>query len=477
MIRRRRPLFVAASTASLLLANSGDAAASGYLTARFGADHGTPAMATPYAVYFNPAAMGGMGSGSQLVLDGSLALRQVTYSRTPAALSPSGPEASENPLYRATNTGDARLFNALALPYAGFVTGLGTRDLRLGAALYVPFGGIAFWDKTSRFEGNQAAPGGVDGPQRWHNINGQILAGYTTLAVSYTLPGTRISLGLSGSLVTHHVSTVRARNADGSDDINTPAGALKEGRSLLDVWGFNAAMSAGVYWEVDEARRLRIGVSYLSQPGFGTTRMPGYLKQQFGTDPSVAQKNDADLLLDYPDIIRFGIAARVSRAVELRADAEYVRWSTFKRQCVTKPGAECTVDDTGRDTSPTGNVVLNIPRNFKDAIGLRFGPAYFVDDRTEIFASLGVTTAAMSPQYIDPSAIDATRLYVTLGGRYTLSDHWALAMSANYIGFAQVDTKGRSEFYRFASPSTSPSADGVYTSALFLLNANLTYSF
>jgi long-chain fatty acid transport protein len=480
MIRRRRAWWVGCSVAASCAALCAPRAAhaSGYLAARFGADHGTPAMANAYAVYFNPAAMGGTGPGTQLALDGTLLLRQVAYYRTTDALSPSPSNSGSGALYRSANTGQAKLGNVLALPYIGFVSGLGTRDFRIGGAAYVPFGGFAIWDQTAKFDGSTTAPGAVDGPQRWQNINGQILAGYATAAVSYTLPGTRLSLGVNGSFVLHHVSTVRARNADGSDDIANPNGSLKEGRSLLDATGFNGSFAAGLYYEVDEDRRVRLGLSYTSQPGLGDTRMSGSIQQQFGTDKDPAVKNDADLLVAYPDIVRFGVAARVSKTVEIRTDAEYVRWSAFKRQCVVKPGTPCTIDDaTGRDTSDTGNVVLNVPRNFKDAMGLRFGGAWFANEQAELFGSLGVTTPAMNAEYIDPSAIDATRLYVTLGAKYGFSEHWALAGSANYVGFAPVDTKGTSKFYQYQAPSRSPSADGQYLSAFFFLNVNATYTF
>src|SRR6478609_7306262 len=130
MIRRRRQTWWLGTSFAVSFATLGavapDAHASGYLAARFGADHGTPAMANAYAVYFNPAAMGGTGSGTQLVLDGTVLLRQVSYFRPTDALSPSPSNSGGDALYRSANTGQAKLGNVLALPYIGFVSGLGT---------------------------------------------------------------------------------------------------------------------------------------------------------------------------------------------------------------------------------------------------------------------------------------------------------------------------------------------------------------
>ncbi|HEY3595632.1 MAG TPA: hypothetical protein VGL13_17215, partial [Polyangiaceae bacterium] len=47
---------------------------SGFLNPRLADPHGHPALANPYAVYFNPGALGGQ-QGTQLVIDGTLAFR------------------------------------------------------------------------------------------------------------------------------------------------------------------------------------------------------------------------------------------------------------------------------------------------------------------------------------------------------------------------------------------------------------------
>jgi long-chain fatty acid transport protein len=138
-----------------------EAHASGYLTARFGSDHGSPAAPNPYAVYFNPAAIGGI-EGTQIVGDLSLGVRSVTYDRGNDALSPSSPSLANDPQYVAANTGRAKLLNVVPLPYLGAASDLGTKNLRVGYALYVPFGGMADWHKRTATD---YAPGAYDGPQ------------------------------------------------------------------------------------------------------------------------------------------------------------------------------------------------------------------------------------------------------------------------------------------------------------------------
>lgn len=463
--------FCVGATAALVTLAPGQARASGYLTARFGSDHGTPAAPNPYAIYYNPAALGGM-QGTQIVADLGLAIRSATYERPREALTPGSPAQLNSPTYVAANTGKARILNVLPLPYLGAASDLGTKNLRVGYAFYVPFGGMAQWNERSAWAGNQAAPGAVDGVQRWHNISGSILAIYNTAALAYRVAPT-FTIGANVSFIYHHAETVRARTFDSSDDVRSPDGALKEGRSYLNVSGFNVAAALGVYWA--PSNEVKLGLSYTSQPGFGPTRMKGTLENQFGSDARRADVTQVDLLQTYPDIIRFGAAYRVSKMAEIRFDADFVRWSVFERQCLVNRGADCQLDAQGNQTN--GNVVLNVPRDWKNAVGVRLGGALFPTDALELFGSVSVTTSAVPKETIDASTIDSTRIYLALGARYELSKHVALAGSYNPIYFLPVDTKGASKHDNYATTSRSPSADGKYSSFIHIINVNATFAF
>lgn len=463
--------FCVGATAALVSLAPQQATASGYLTARFGSDHGTPAAPNPYAVYFNPAAIAGV-TGTQIVADLSLVVRSVTYDRSAQALTPASPVSLNDPNYVRSNTGKANLNNVLPLPFLGAVSDLGTKKLRVGYAFYIPFGGMATWNRRDAWEGNQAAPGAVDGPQRWHNISGSILAIYNTAALAYQI-SPQFSVGANVSAIYHHAETTRARTFDSSDDIRSPNGALKEGRSYINVSGFNLSAALGVYFTPND--RVKLGLSYTSQPGFGTTRMNGTLENQFGSDPLRAQATNVDLLQAYPDIIRFGAAFRTSQRFEIRFDADFVRWSTFKNQCLVNAGEACELDANGNQTN--GQVVLNVPREWKNAIGIRLGAAYWVTDELELFGSASLTTSAVPKTTIDASTIDSTRLYGALGARYEFSKTFALAGSYIPIYFLPVDTKGTSKHDNYGLSSRSPSADGKYSSFIHMFNVNGTVSF
>ena len=463
-----------ASLSTLAFLGEREAQASGFLTSRFGADHGHPALSTPYAVYFNPAALGGI-RGTHIIADGILALRHIDYTRPASALSPSDPASVNDPNYVKYNTGKNAADNILTSPYLGVVTDLGTKSMRLGFASYVPFGGSIKWSKVSQFENEGYAKGAVDGAQRWSNISGRALNLYNTLAFAYRIEPARLSIGVSASFIYSNINSIRARNVDGSDDVLGPNGALLEGRSLLETSGIGMTMGAGLHWEPMEDGKLRLGLSYMAPANFGQDmRLSGTLNQQLGSNAAKATPMEVDLIQRLPDVVRLGAAYRVNPKVELRADAQYERWSLFNRNCVVKRDQPCTLGPNGE--ADAAQVVLGIPRSWKDAFGARAGAAFWPAESLEVFGSLGMGTSAVPKGTMDPSAYDATSIYGTLGTRYKFSPHFALAGSFTHIQYLSV-TVDKSFLYEYVAPSKSPSAAGEYNARVTLMNVNAVYSF
>jgi len=457
------------------LASERSAEASGYLTARYGTEHGTPATPNTFAIYYNPAALGGT-EGTTLTGDIAAAVRWAHYQRGENALSPSQNQKDAllaDQKYVDANTGNANLVDVLALPFLGVNTDFGTKNIRAGYAFYIPFGGASKWDKRPEIAG---VPGAQDGVQRWHNISGEILAVYNTFAFAYRFGDSGFSAGLSLSPIIHHVETVRARTADDSDDIYRESdGSLKEGRSYLEATGVNLGGSIGVYWEGLEDQRLKVGLAYLAQPGFGETRMKGTLNGHTGTNDV---RQDIDFLQSYPDVFRLGGKYRLpGDVIELRTDIEFVRWSTFKRQCVVLRGAKCNVEPDGSPSQGNKDIVINIPRDWNNAIGWRVGVGWYATKELEIFGGTAIDTSAVPKETIDASTIDSFRIFGTVGARYVFSRHFALAGSYNHIYYLPVDTGDRNIFDKQLSPSHSPSADGKYYSQIGFLNVNASYTF
>jgi long-chain fatty acid transport protein len=476
-LRLLRLALSAAVLATPLVASP--AHATGFLSDQFGSDHGNPAMGNAYSVYFNPAAMGGV-KGSDITLDGFVVARSLSFNRSASALSPGcgAPSATcttaSDPTYIAANTGQATLFNVLAAPYLGFVTDFGGSSWRLGVAGYVPFGGQVSWDKLSAFQNYPGAPGAYDGPQRWASISTSIASIYGTAALAYRIEPAHLSIGLSASVIRSSVQDTRAHNFNGSDDV-IENGKVVEGRSYLDVSGVQVGAALGLYWE--PSRTVHVGASYTSQPNFGTMRLGGTF--QYYTPGSTVSPTNVDLLQAYPDVIRAGATWRLAPDAELRLDGSFQRWSAFNQQCIVPSGQACALTGSGGlpgGIPATQQVIQNIPRNFQDSVKLRFGGAYWVVPSAELFGSFSFETSPVPTAYEDPLIFDSTRLAGTLGIRYGFTKH-IYAMAAYTYTYLLPVTVTDSAFNTFDKPTKSPSENGNYSSAFYLLDAAISYVF
>jgi long-chain fatty acid transport protein len=455
--------------------SEGTAQASGFLADKFGADQGSPALGNTYSVYFNPAAMAGM-HGSELTLDGTFVARSLDYNRSKSALSYSGSGPNGDPLYTESNTGQAHLFNILAAPYLGFVTDFGGSGFRLGLASYIPFGGEASWGKNSGYAHDPVDPGAYDGSQRWSSISNTTLSIYETLALAYRFEKPRLGIGVNVSAIETTLKDVRARNVDGSDDVVTGSGVLKEGRSNLDVSGFQIAAAAGLYWEATADGRLRFGASYTSQPNFGTMRLNGSFKLTEGA--LVPESNNSvDLLQAYPDIVRLGMAWRITPETEIRLDGDWERWSQFKSQCVVSSGGSCPTDSTGAvNAANAPNVKLDLPRNWQDTVRVHPGVAYWVTPATEVSASAFWESPPVGKGHQDPLIFDSTRVGGTVGLRHGFNRHFYGGISYTYVYLLPV-TVSDSVYNTYQGASNSPSTNGSYSSSLYILDAAISYRF
>src|SRR4051812_41946927 len=168
---RRWPVVVSAILISLI-ARSTRAHASGFAIARFGGELGTVVSDNPTALYYNPAGIG-FSSGTQLFVDGQLALRSLGW--THAAGVGDVPEPAG---FEGANYGTASAFNLLGGPMLGASMRLG--DFAFGAAVYAPFGGNVHFDRNTQFEGSMF-PGAADGVARWHAFDAATMSVYGTL--------------------------------------------------------------------------------------------------------------------------------------------------------------------------------------------------------------------------------------------------------------------------------------------------------
>ncbi len=465
---------------------SSSASAGGFLVARFGGEHGHATTTDPTALYYNPAGLA-LTHGTRLYVDGTFALRRASYDRPAGAIddpTAAGARASGTPPDGvAANAGRATLSDVIASPFVGLASDLGTRHLAVGLSFATPFGGPSIWDRR---EGDRGSPypGAVDGPQRWSSIDGTIRSSYVSAGGAVRIPALRLSLGLSANLVLSKISSVRARNGNGTDDLISSSGAVQEGRSYLDADGVTMSAAAGAVWEPMEG--LWLGVSYQSQPGFGEMVLTGTLEQKLAT--AGLTRDAVDVRQSLPDVVRWSARYRPAPRLELRIGGDVARWSSFVRQCVllrSDPRRNCAIAPSGAlDEAHGGSgVVLHLPRNWKDTLGLRGGASYWIGQSVEAFTGAGYDSNAVPDATIDPALFDMDKLSVSGGVRVSLAAD-ALFVDATFTQVIYLqrtvaprprDAAGKPE--TLASPSRQPDMAGTYSQSASVLVVGLGYVF
>ena len=152
--------------------NSQSATGSGFVVARFGGEHGHPTSDNLSAIYYNPAALT-LGSGTRLMIDGTLAHRSVDYTRPESAISSVGSGTPNDALH--INSGTAQLRNFAGSPFFSVASDFGVPKLTVAFGFYVPFGGGASWSKNGKVPMKRASvPGAIDGQQRWWSIDSSL---------------------------------------------------------------------------------------------------------------------------------------------------------------------------------------------------------------------------------------------------------------------------------------------------------------
>ena len=430
------------------------AAASGFAVAHFSGEHGHPTTENATALYFNPAALS-QAEGLHLFTDLSIAVRRVTYDRPRA---PS--DAPDPPDAVGANVGRATLVNPLVNPVLAASLKLG--KLSLAAGFFTPFGGSVSWKLRPEFA-SSPYPGVVDGVSRFHSIEGEIVSSQFSLGGAWHFAGTGLSVGLSASVIRSWISDVRAWSAGGND-------VTHEGRSLVEVSGYSVGFGVGGLYEVTP-NVLWLGLSYQSRPNVsGGMRLHGSLENDIG-GPSGA---NVDVIYDLPDIIRWGARYRPRPNLELRAFGDYTRFSAFKNQCAVVSGTPCALTTNGAEV--TGAQVLqNIPRDYRDSVGVRVGLSAWTSPSFEFFSGLGFESSAVPESTMDPGLPDWAGASFALGGRVALGKRMHAALSYTHFVFVPREVHGK--LAEYSPPSRAPDASGHYSQQVGVANANLDVAF
>jgi len=169
----------------------------------------------------------------------------------------------------------------------------------------------------------------------------------------------------------------------------------------------------------------------------------------------------------------------VAPDTELRLDATYERWSVFNNQCIVPTGQACSLGTNGalpKNATAQNSVIQNVPRNAQDTVKVRLGGAYWVLPQTEIFGSFAYETSSIKDAYQDPLIFDSQRLIGTLGLRHGFTKNFYGMAAYTYAYFLPV-TVTDSAYSTYSAPSKTPSENGSYNSAVYILDLALSYVF
>jgi long-chain fatty acid transport protein len=440
-----------------------DADAAGFATAHFGGEQGTVVTTNPTALYYNPAGIG-FSQGTDVFLDGQLALRGATWTHQLAPTDPTVP-----PDIAGANSGTARLFNVFGAPSLGATTRLG--NLALGLGLFVPFGGRESWQQNQQFVNSQY-PLAAAGVQRWHVIDGALTFIYTTVGAAYRFGP--LSIGVTGNLILSSVSFSQAKNPNASGLPDT----IREGRADLSVSGITGSFGAGVMLEAVPGR-LWLGASYQSQPNMGPQTMNGTLtlSEPYEQPPPQPSSTAVSFTEALPDIVRAGARWRVRDDLELRLFGDFTRWSVNQTQCLSNKGSPCAVFADGTDATPNLTTIANYLREWHNTVGIRAGGSYWLRPGIELFAGTGFETAAVPDATLEPGLADADNILISGGARFLVANWFYLAASYTQIVFFDRDNTGKSDLAYSQYPTQQQDGGGKYTQWVGFLDVNVEKTF
>jgi long-chain fatty acid transport protein len=154
----------------------------------------------------------------------------------------------------------------------------------------------------------------------------------------------------------------------------------------------------------------------------------------------------------------------------------------MQTQCVGIKGADCAVTETGADATAAQSVIQNLTRHWRNTFGIRAGVSHWLGPKLELFAGVGVETAAAPDETLDPGLSDADNLATALGGRIQVSNMVFVAASYTHIQYRDRDNTGRSQLATrdgadVQPPTRRPDGGGKYTQWIGLFNVNVETRF
>ncbi len=266
----------------------------------------------------------------------------------------------------------------------------GTRDFVFGLGLYSPFGiGGRTWDPT--------------GPTRYVSVQNDI----TTFSVNPTIawrafPALSLAFG-----VDYMRSDIKMKRK--IDQSMVGAGdATNELEADGDGWGYNlGVLIQGDQTRIGLAYRSAITINYrgdMSIDGIAPALQPLFGSSSYSS--AITTKNR------FPEIYSLGVSYLFSTRLVIAADAELVRWSSFKKMDV----------NIEREIPAAGVIDTSTPLNWKDSWQFKIGAEYSISDTVALRTGYAFLNTPVPDNTFEPGNPDADQQHVSVGLGYRVAN-------------------------------------------------------
>ena len=371
------------------------------------------------AVYFNPAALTSLNANWISV--GATLIAPSTDYANPA----SSGTSKETQLFYPPNL------------YAG--TYLKDKNLALGLGVYAPFGLGSKWSDTGIF---------------------RYEATYTDLKVFNLNPSVAYRFNSSVSIG----GGINYEKLFVTYDKQNPwsaFGGTSDGKTHLTGngagWGYNFGIL------LSPTEKINIGLAYRSRIHFNIhgdveiSDINGVSPQSvFG---GAYFKSDVYLPLDLPDILLVGIAYKFFDQLIIEFDLDWTGWRSFKQ-----------LKFDYSDEKPPFLVDTTIRKDWGNALALRLGFEYSINDTFKARAGYAFDHAPLPEDTFEPRVTDSNRHQITIGSGHILG---RFIFDVAYMAvFFEKRTIANN---KVGNPFTD--INGTYKSFSHLLGVNLSYNF
>ncbi len=309
-----------------------------------------------------------------------------------------------NVLYVDSTTGQGyRTENPVGTPFSayGLFNLKKTPSIKLGLAVYTPFGSTVQWEKNwiGRFALTRL----------------ELKAIFIQPTISYRI-NDKIGIGAGFVLSTGNVNL--QKDIPVQDSLGNYGHAELAGKAL--GFGYNV----GIHYDVTE--KLSIGITYRSKvqmnlnDGKATFTVPTSLDSNFPDGKFTGG-------LPLPQVTTLGFAFKANEKLTFVLDINHVGWKAYDT---------LAFDYTNNTTSLLDT---KSPRNYKNIFAFRGGVSYDLIKNLEVRAGGGFGFTPVQNGYVTPETPDANRAYATFGLGYFFGKHFSMDASLYYTHLKRTD--------------------------------------